>query len=66
MKREVNWVEGVGGKAAQSYGMATVMEKGGAESFGSASVWMGDKVCERLLGKGWQGYQAQAFPVRLQ
>lgn len=52
MKREVHWVEGVGGKAALSCGMATLTEKGGAESFGSASVWMGDKVCEGLLGKG--------------
>lgn len=57
LKKEVHWMEGVWGKAAQSCGMATVMEKGGAESFGLASIWMGDKVCEGLLGKRWQGYQ---------
>ncbi|KAI1241935.1 ZAR1-like protein, partial [Lamprotornis superbus] len=34
---------GGGGKAAQSCGMATVMEKKDDESFGLASVWMGDK-----------------------
>lgn len=50
-------MEGVWGKAAQSCGIPTVMEKGDAESFGLASIWMGDKVCERLLGKRWQGYQ---------
>lgn len=64
LKKEVHWVEGVWGKAAQSCGMSTVREKGGAESFGLASIWIGDKVCEGLLGNRWQGYRA--FPVRLQ